>query len=136
MLTVKSPLKVWAGSIGLPKPDDFSGVHWRVWKKGVNKKNRKAYALTHLYCYAGLELIKAAGVWDITLPVENGPIKDDGPENEADQETDSESPERAVLPLEEVQAWEKKPDDERIKLVAWLGRTVMDYMDDIMDPKG
>ncbi len=105
MLTVKSPLKSWVGSIGLPKPDDFSGAHWRVWKDAVNRPKRKAYALTHLYCYAGLELIKAAGEWELKPP------------------------------LEEVQAWENAPDDERLKLVAWLGKTIMGYMDSIMDPK-
>lgn len=106
-LVIESPLKAWPGGIELPKADDFNGVHWQVWKGAVNKSGRKAYALTHLYCYAGLELIKAAGSWNI----------DD-------------------LPLEEVQAWEKKPEDERIKLVAWLGRTFQTYMDSILDPKG
>ena len=105
MLTVKSPLKAWSGSIGLPKPDDFDGVHWRVWKDGVNKSGRQAYAVTHLYCYAGLELIKAAGEWEL-LPS-----------------------------LDEVQAWENAPEDERIKLVAWVGKTMMDYMDGIVSPK-
>ena len=131
MLTVKSPLKAWTGSIKLPKPDNFDGTHWRVWKKAVNQPDRKAYALTHLYCYAGLELIKAAGEWNITVAAENGQIQEDDPENEADIEYE----ERASLPLEEVRTWENKPEDERIKLVAWLGRTVMGYMDDIMDPK-
>jgi hypothetical protein len=104
-LTIKSPLKAWAGSIELPKPNDFSGVHWRVWKEAVNRPKRKPYALTHLYCYAGLELIKAGGAWKLKVS------------------------------LEDVQAWEDAPEDERIKLVAWLGRTIMGYMDDIMDPK-
>jgi hypothetical protein len=106
MLTIKSPLKAWPGDIKLPEPNDFSGSDWRVWKEGVNRPSRKAYALTHLYCYVGLELIKAAGEWHIK-----------------------------VISLEEVQTWENNPNDERIKLVAWLGRTVMGYMDDIMDPK-
>ena len=104
-LAIKSPLKAWPGGIELPQPDDFSGVHWQAWKAGVNKPKRKAYALTHLYCYAGLELISAAGGWNFELPIE------------------------------EVQAWETKPDDERIKLVAWLGKNMMGYMDNIMDPK-
>ncbi len=103
--TIKSPLKAWKGSIGLPEPDDFDGLHWRVWKGAVNRPKRKAYALTHLYCYSGLELIKSAGEWDIGIP------------------------------LETIQLWEDSPEDERIKLVAWLGRTLMDYMDGIMDPK-
>ena len=123
MLTVKSPLKAWAGSIGLPKPDDFDGVHWRVWKGAVNKPERKAYALTHLYCYGGLEVIKAAGAWDLNKKV--------GVDNSGDKPIDLFEP----LPLEEVQAWENAPEDERIKLVAWLGKTVMGYMDDIVDPK-
>jgi hypothetical protein len=104
-LIIKSPLKAWPGKIELPLPDDFSGVHWLTWKDSVNQPRRKNYALTHLYCYSGLELIQAAGEWDIAIP------------------------------LSEVQTWETAPDEERIKLVAWLGRTMMRYMDDIMDPK-
>ena len=100
-----SPLKAWPGSWTLPDSDEFNGEHWRVWKDAVNKPKRKAYALTHLYCYAGLELVAAAGSWDMSLP------------------------------LEEVQAWENAPADERIKLVAWIGRTVMGYMDEIHAPK-
>ena len=104
-LVIESPLKAWPGTIELPKPDEFNGIHWRAWKASVNMPKRKAYALTHLYCYSGLELIRAAGKWDIDLS------------------------------LDEVLAWEDSPEDERIKLVAWLGRTTMNYMDGIMDPK-
>ena len=102
---IKSPLKAWPGDVLLPLQDDFNGVHWRAWKDSVNRAKRKSYALTHLYCYAGLELIQAAGDWGIEVPVAD------------------------------VQAWEDAPEDERIKLVAWLGRSMMNYMDDIMDPK-
>ena len=104
-LVIKSPLKAWPGGIELPHPDEFDGLHWQTWKDGVSKPGRKAYALTHLYCYAGLELIQAGGKWEIKIP------------------------------LAEVQAWETAPGDERIKLVAWLGRTLMRYIDGIMDPK-
>jgi hypothetical protein len=104
-IVITSPLKAWPGKIELPNPDDFNGVNWQSWKASVNRPKRKSYALTHLYCYAGLELISAAGEWDIDVP------------------------------LADVQAWEDAPEDERIKLVAWLGRSVMDYMDSIMDPK-
>jgi len=106
-LVIESPLKAWPGGVELPKPDDFNGVHWQIWKGAVNQPGRKAYALTHLYCYAGLELIKTAGVWNFEAPA-----------------------------LDEIQAWEKKPEDERIKLVAWIGREMMAYIDGIMDPKG
>ncbi len=111
-LVIKSPLKSWPGKIELPDPDDFSGIHWQSWKAGINKPSRKSSAMVHVYCYAGLELIEAAGVWDVS-------------------DSDGEA-----LPLADVQAWEKAPEDERIKLVAWLGRSVMGYMDGIMDPKG
>ena len=105
-LVIKSPLKSWPGKIELPDPDDFNGLHWKTWKAAVNKPKRKAYALTHLYCYAVLELIKDAGTWDFEIPIED------------------------------VQAWENEPEDERIKFVAWLGRSLLGYMDSIMDPKG
>jgi hypothetical protein len=82
-----------------------------------------------LYCYAGLELIKAAGEWNITVLAENSPSQED------DSVDGIEYEERIRLPLEEVQAWEKAPEDERIKLVAWLAKTMMDYMDGIISPK-
>jgi hypothetical protein len=107
VLVIESPLKAWPGSIELPLPDNFNGIHWQLWKSAINKSKRKAYALTHLYCYAGLELIAAAGAWNFEAPA-----------------------------IAEVQDWEGNPEDERIRLVAWLGRTLMAYMDDIMDPKG
>ena len=103
---IKSPLKAWPGKFVLPLEDDFNGSHWQVWKDSFNKPSRKAYAYIHLYGYAGLELIDAAGEWDFEIP------------------------------LSDVQAWENNPEDERIKFMAWIGRAVMSYMDSIMDPKG
>ena len=105
MLEIKSPLKAWKGSFKVPDPDEFDGVHWRRWRDSFNSPKRKDYSLTHVYCYSGLELIQAAGEWDIQIP------------------------------LSEVQAWENKPEDERIKLVAWVGKNMMDYIDNIIDPK-
>jgi hypothetical protein len=105
MFELISPLKAWPGDVQLPDANDFSGTNWQVWKKAVNRPKRSQYALTHLYCYAGLELIEAAGEWKINIPIA------------------------------EIKAWEDDPDAERIKLVAWLGRSMMTYMDDIMDPK-
>ena len=105
-LVIESPLKAWPGGIGLPLPDEFNGVHWQNWKAGVNKPGRKGYAQVHLYCYSLLELIAAGGgEWDFDIP------------------------------LAEVQAWEHDPEAERVKLMAWLGRSFMVYMDDILDPK-
>ena len=104
-LEIPSPLKAWPGKVELPHPDEFSGVHWQTWKESVNRPKRKSYALTHLYCYAGLELIQAGGAWELDIPVA------------------------------EIQAWEDDPEAERVRLVSWLGRTIMNYMDDIMDPK-
>ena len=106
-LVIESPLKTWPGSIELPNPDEFNGLQWQIWKGAVSGAGRKSYALTHLHCYAGLELVKKAGAWNI-----------DG------------------VTLEEVQGWAKNPEDERVRLVSWLGKTLMDYMNDIMDPKG
>lgn len=102
---IKSPLNAWPGTVTLPHPDAFSGTHWQTWKDEVNRPLRKHYARTHLYAYAGLELIAAHGQWDMEIP------------------------------LAEVRSWEKDPDAERVKLVAWLGRSLMFYMDDIIDPK-
>ena len=103
---ITSPLGAWPGEIHLPHPDEFSGVHWQLWKDCVNKPLRKSYANIHLYCYTGLELIEAHGEWQMEIP------------------------------LAEVRAWERAPEDERVKLVAWIGREMMRYMQDIVDPKG
>lgn len=105
LMIIASPLKAWPGSISLPEPDDFNGIHWRAWKNAINKPNRQNYALTHLYCYAGLELIKAVGEWKFEVA------------------------------LEDAMTWELEPEKERVKLVAWIGREMMSYMDGIMDPK-
>jgi hypothetical protein len=105
MVEFVSPLKAWPGKVELPDPDDFSGAHWATWKTAVNKPKRKTYALSHLYAYAGLEFIRAHGNWQMEMA------------------------------LEQAQAWEDDPEAERIKLVAWLGRNLMAYMDGIIDPK-
>jgi hypothetical protein len=113
-LVIKSPLKAWPGGIELPNPDDFNGVHWQVWKDAFNEKKRKGYAITHVNCYAGLELLASVDGWNIVAAVGKG---------------------TKALPIEEVQAWETEPENERVKLVAWLGRTMLNYMDVIIDPK-
>lgn len=105
MRTFTSPLKAWEGEFSLPDPDDFSGTHWKVWREAVNQPRRTPYADTHLYGYTGLELVKQFGEWKMTVP------------------------------LAEVQSWENDPDNERTKLVAWIGREVRFYMNGIIDPK-
>lgn len=102
---IESPLKAWPGSITLPEPNEFSGTQWQAWKDAVNKPLRASYSRTHLYCYTGLDLLAQHGGWEMEIP------------------------------LAEVRAWETDPDAERVKLVAWLGRTFHDYMEDIIDPK-
>jgi hypothetical protein len=100
-----SPLASWPGEIRLPRPDDFSGVHWATWKAAVEKPLRKHYAEIHKFAYAALELIKAHGEWMLDIP------------------------------LETVQAWETKPEDERIRLVSWLGQVSLTYIATITNPK-
>lgn len=101
-----SPLEAWPGEIHLPHPDEFNRTMWQTWKDGINKPLRKSYAMLHLYGYTGLELIQKHGEWQMDIP------------------------------LEEVRAWETDPDAERVKLMAWLGRSMIHYMDGITDPKG
>lgn len=100
-----SPLKAWEGSFSLPSPDEFSGAHWKVWTKAVNQPKRGAYAETHLFGYAGLDLLKKYGEWNLSIPIE------------------------------EVRAWETNPDDERVKLISWIGREIRFYIVGIIDPK-
>jgi hypothetical protein len=106
-----SPLKSWPGSFSLPDPDDFSGLDWKTWKAAVDKPLREPYAYTHLFAYAGLELVARHGDWDIRTAGEE------------------------KLPLATVQSWETSPDDERVKLISWIGREVRFYITGIIDPK-
>ena len=101
----ESPLASWPGSFTLPHTDEFSGAHWQTHRKAVDKPLRASYSMIHLYAYAGLEVIKAYGEWNMETS------------------------------LKEVQAWETDPEAERIKFIAWIGRTYKEYMLDIMDPK-
>ena len=105
MKEFKSPLQGWEGGFSLPDPNDFSGTHWRTWTDSVNKPLRSSYATTHLFGYAGLELIAKHGRWDLEIPIK------------------------------QVQAWEMSPDDERVKLIAWVGAEVKRYITGIIDPK-
>lgn len=102
----ESPLAVWPGSITLPHPDEYSRLHWDTWRNGIEKPLRQSYSFMHMYAYSGLEFLKAYDGWGLEIP------------------------------LEDVQAWERNPEDERVKLIAWLGRTLQDYMREIIDPKG
>ena len=62
--------------------------------------------INRLYCYAGLKLIDAYGKWAFETP------------------------------LKEVQSWEKAPGDEKMRFVSWLGRTMQEYINELINPKG
>lgn len=100
-----SPLKAWEGSFTLPEPDDFSGAHWQLWSAAVNKPKRSSYADSHLFGYAGLEVVARYGEW------------------------------KFAVGLEEVRSWEERPEAERVKLIAWIGKEISAYMRGIIDPK-
>lgn len=129
MTEFKSPLKTWPGSFTLPDPDDFSGVHWKAYKDSVNKAIRAEYivAETHRYGYSCLEFIADHGSWNITVIT--------GYETEEIDGRKTEKPIVAVLPLPVVRSWETNPDEERTKLIAWIGREFNRYMMRIVDPK-
>lgn len=110
---IKSTLKAWEGEISLPDPDEFNRVMWDTWKAAVNKPKRQSYALVHLYCYAGLEVVQRFGDWNMN-------ITGSAPR---------------PLALAEVLAWEDSPESEKTKLIAWVSRELRQYMDDITDPK-
>lgn len=103
---ITSPLNAWPGEIHLPHPDDFNRECWDVYKNGMNMAKRKSYALIHKYGYTGLEMVEAHGEWQMEIP------------------------------LAEVRAWENAPREERTKLLAWISREIIRYMDEITDPKG
>lgn len=62
--------------------------------------------LNRRFCFAGLTLIEKAGEWNMKIP------------------------------MSEVVAWEKSPQDERVRLVSWIGRSLAHYIDELIDPKG
>lgn len=103
---IESPLEAWPGEIHLPYPDEFNRVHWQIWIDGVEKPLRTHYSSFHRWAYTGLELIDACGGWQMEIPID------------------------------EVQAWEKEPEAEHTKLIAWIGREVGYYMESILNPKG
>lgn len=116
--TLTSPLARWPGSVTLPAPDLFDGRMWDAWRDGVER--RKDESANRTYCYAGLALVKRFGGWQIAEVTTD----DDGERVET------------PLALETVQSWENHPEDERIRLISWLGRSFYLYvMVDVLDPK-
>jgi hypothetical protein len=114
---IKSPLKNFPGDFSLPEPDEFNRLHWDTWKEGVNRPLRSSYAVyTHLHGYAGLELVKKHGSWNI-------------------REVTGEDGESAELPLGVVQSWEFDPAAEKTRFIAFIGREVTRYIENIIDPK-
>lgn len=66
----------------------------------------EATSINRLYCYAGLKFIEKHGTWNMDIT------------------------------LVEVQSWEKKPAEELMMLVSWIGKHMQRYMNKILDPKG
>lgn len=61
--------------------------------------------VNRLYAYAGLKLIDGVGEWAFAISIKT------------------------------VMGWEKRPADERIKFVSWIGREVRRYVDrQLLDP--
>ena len=102
---LKWPLVSWPGEIHLPPPDDFNGLHWQTWMAESTRPLRSEYAMIHRFAYAGLAFLAKHGGWQMDIP------------------------------LAEVQAWETKPEDERTKLIAWLGKSWIGYVDAVVNPK-
>ena len=62
--------------------------------------------LNRKFCYAGLSLIDKVGEWCLEIE------------------------------LAEMQKWAKDKKAERTRLVSWVGKSVGDYIDELIDPKG
>lgn len=106
-----SPLKAWPGKFTLPDPNEFNRNHWDAWKAAVQQPKRSSYSDTHLFGYAGLDLVARYGTWAIL----------DGTGE--------------PLPIPTVRSWEDDPEAERMKLISWIGREIMYYNAAIVDPK-
>jgi hypothetical protein len=101
-----SPLAKWAGHFTLPALEDFSGAHWNIYRKAMDTASDENPLQNRQFAYAGLELIEKCGTWHLDIP------------------------------LAEIKAWRKKPEDERMLLVNWLGKSILGYITDLIDPKG
>lgn len=100
------PLAKWPGYFTLPALEDFTGAHWNIYRKAMDGVSGDDPISNRHFCYGGLELIKAAGQWHLDIP------------------------------LAEVAGWHKKPEEERMLLVNWIGKTILAYITDLIDPKG
>lgn len=104
-VTFTSPLARWPGSITLPDPNIWTRDMHEAWGDMLTR-HEGARAMNRILCYAGLELIRQYGQWDMELP------------------------------LDEVAGWESGPaKDEHVRLVFWIGKRIHDYMNSIVDPK-
>jgi hypothetical protein len=131
MRTYTSQLKAWPGEFSLPAGDDFTGAHWKAWRKAAEMPLREGYSNIHFYGYSGLDLIKQYGNWKIERVV--GTKKEEVEKN--GKATTVEIPIIEPLPLSEVMGWEYNPDEEKTKLIAWIGVEFKYYINGIIDPK-
>lgn len=100
------PLAKWPGYVTLPPLENFSGVMWNDYRKAVDDAVDRDNPLgNRQFFYAGLDLIEKHGSWHMDVP------------------------------LVEVKAWRNKPEEERMLLVNWLGKNVLAYITDLIDPK-
>lgn len=105
VVTYTSPMATWPGSFSLPHPDEFSREQWYAWRDMLDRHS-DAKILNRIMCYAGLELVQKYGSWDMEMP------------------------------LDELAAWENGPAaDEKMRMVSWVGKSIQDYINAILDPK-
>lgn len=105
---IESPLAKWPGKVVLPHPDVFGGHHWDTWRNAVNNPPSDKLSLNELFAYAAIAMIEQHGEWQFESPT-----------------------------LAEFKAWRGEPRSPkvRVKFVSWLGRSMQDYQNAIVDPK-
>ncbi len=103
---IESSLKRWPGKIELPMPDDFTGRHWRVWRRAVNDVSEAGVKeINRLFAYAGAEFIEKHGEWGFGVS------------------------------LADFKSWRNDPDKEMVRFVSWVGKNFQDYITEITNPK-
>lgn len=86
---------------------DFDDFTGDQWDTWRNAfENAPQDTLNRQFCYAGLIIIEKFGKWNMAID------------------------------LVDVKAWRQHPENERMRLVGWLGKRISDYMTELINPKG
>lgn len=109
MLKFESPHSKYTGELALPEYDDFTGAMFNVYRDALERQGgteaKFFLELGRRAAYAGAEVIKRYGKWDIE-----------------------------GLAVDQFLAWESDPEAENMRFVQWVGQTFADWYKIARDP--